>query len=74
MPEEALKPAKQRSALKFFEFGPYRVDAAKRVLLRNGEPVPLPPKAFETLLRLLVENGIETAGANVVVVADDVAQ
>ena len=57
MPEEALKPAKPQAAPKFYEFGPYRVDTAKRVLLRDGEPVPLPPKAFETLLRLLLEKG-----------------
>jgi TolB-like protein/DNA-binding winged helix-turn-helix (wHTH) protein/Tfp pilus assembly protein PilF len=57
VPEEVLKPAKHRSAPKFFDFGPYRVDVAKGVLLRDGEPVPLPPKAFETLLRLLQETG-----------------
>jgi TolB-like protein/DNA-binding winged helix-turn-helix (wHTH) protein/Tfp pilus assembly protein PilF len=55
--EEVLRPAKHRSGPKFYDFGPYRVDAAKGVLLRDGEPVPLPPKAFETLLRLLQENG-----------------
>src|SRR5690348_1926489 len=39
----------------FYEFGPYRVDAVERRLLRGGAPVPLTPKAFETLLAL-VEN------------------
>jgi DNA-binding winged helix-turn-helix (wHTH) protein/TolB-like protein/tetratricopeptide (TPR) repeat protein len=38
-----------------YEFGPFRVDVAERVLLRDGEVVPLTPKVFETLL-LLVEN------------------
>jgi DNA-binding winged helix-turn-helix (wHTH) protein/TolB-like protein len=40
-----------------FEFGPFRVDAQKRVLLRRGEPIPLTPKAFETLLVLIQNNG-----------------
>ena len=39
-----------------YEFGVFQVDAAERVLLRDGRPVPLPPKAFEVLLQL-VENG-----------------
>jgi len=37
-----------------FDFGPYNLDPAKRLLLRSGEPVPLPPKAFDTLV-ILVE-------------------
>jgi len=40
----------------FYEFGPYRLDAADRLLLRDGHHIPLTPKAFETLLAL-VENG-----------------
>ena len=38
-----------------YEFGPFRLDPAKRLLLRGEDPVALTPKAFETLL-LLVEN------------------
>ncbi len=38
-----------------YEFGPFILDAAERLLLRHGETVPLTPKAFESL-RLLVEN------------------
>src|SRR5262245_39818971 len=38
-----------------FEFGPYRLDTGRRLLLRDGEVVPLTPKAFE-LLSVLVEN------------------
>jgi len=37
----------------FYEFGPYRLDPERRVLLRSGEPVPLTSKAFETLLVLV---------------------
>jgi DNA-binding winged helix-turn-helix (wHTH) protein/TolB-like protein/Tfp pilus assembly protein PilF len=41
-----------------YEFGEFRVDAAKRLLLRRGgEPVPLTPKVFDTLLYLLRHSG-----------------
>jgi eukaryotic-like serine/threonine-protein kinase len=36
-----------------YEFGPFRVDPDKWLLLRDNRPVPLPPKAFETLLVLV---------------------
>jgi DNA-binding winged helix-turn-helix (wHTH) protein len=38
-----------------YEFGPFRLDAAQRLLTRNGEAVTLPPKTFD-LLALLAEN------------------
>ncbi len=38
-----------------YEFGPFRLDSSKRVLLRDNHPVPLQLKAFETLL-VLVRN------------------
>ena len=38
-----------------YEFGPFRLDAMDRTLLREGEPVPLTPKAFDILL-LLIKN------------------
>ena len=37
----------------FYEFGPFRIDPEERQLLRGEEPVPLTPKAFETLLILV---------------------
>jgi DNA-binding winged helix-turn-helix (wHTH) protein/TolB-like protein/Tfp pilus assembly protein PilF len=39
----------------FYEFGPFRLDPEKHRLLRDGEPVPLSPKAAEALL-VLVQN------------------
>jgi DNA-binding winged helix-turn-helix (wHTH) protein/Tol biopolymer transport system component len=36
-----------------YAFGPFRLDVAKRTLTRDGEPVPLTSKAFDTLLVLL---------------------
>jgi Tol biopolymer transport system component/DNA-binding winged helix-turn-helix (wHTH) protein len=40
-----------------FEFGSFRVDLAERLLLRDGERVPLEPKVFETLLVLIRHGG-----------------
>jgi DNA-binding winged helix-turn-helix (wHTH) protein/tetratricopeptide (TPR) repeat protein len=40
----------------FYDFGPFRIDRADRLLLCRGKPVPLTPKAFDTLL-VLVESG-----------------
>jgi DNA-binding winged helix-turn-helix (wHTH) protein len=44
------KPASAR-----YEFGPFRLDPAERLLTREGQPVALTPKAFDTLL-YFVEN------------------
>ena len=46
-----------RQTKHFFEFGPFRVDASNRLLLRDGEVVPLPPKAFDILLVLVEGSG-----------------
>lgn len=40
---------------RFFEFGEFQLDVRERSLLRNGDAVPLTPKAFDTLV-ILVEN------------------
>src|SRR5215510_9292224 len=40
-----------------YEFGPFRLDAAERLLLRDGEAVPLTPKAFDLLLALVERHG-----------------
>src|SRR5262245_11307214 len=49
--------AKSNRLRAMYEFGPFRVDAAERLILRNGEAVPVTPKAFETLLFLLCNHG-----------------
>jgi len=38
-----------------YEFGPYRIDIGERLLRRDGELIPLPPKIVDTLL-VLVRN------------------
>ena len=40
-------------ARELYEFGPFRLDPEKRLLLRDDEPVPLQLKAFDTLLVLV---------------------
>lgn len=40
-----------------YEFGEYRVDAGKLLLSRSGQPVPLTPKVFDTLLLLVKRSG-----------------
>jgi DNA-binding winged helix-turn-helix (wHTH) protein len=40
-----------------YEFGPFRLDAAERLLSRDGEAVSLPPKAFDLLLALVERQG-----------------
>ena len=56
-----------QQARQIFEFGPFHIDAAKRLLQRDGETVPLSPKGFEILL-VLVE------GAGNVVSKDELMQ
>lgn len=41
----------------FYEFGSFRLEPSERLLLHGLEPVPLPPKAFETLLLLVRNSG-----------------
>jgi len=40
-----------------YEFGPYRLDLSKRVLMRAGETISLAPKALEILIVLVVHAG-----------------
>jgi DNA-binding winged helix-turn-helix (wHTH) protein/TolB-like protein/Tfp pilus assembly protein PilF len=40
-----------------YEFGRFRLKVAERVLLREGEPVPLTPKVFDILVTLVEHGG-----------------
>jgi DNA-binding winged helix-turn-helix (wHTH) protein/Tol biopolymer transport system component len=44
-------------AHRLYQFGAFQIDARERVLLREGAPVPLPPKAFDVLLVLVERCG-----------------
>jgi DNA-binding winged helix-turn-helix (wHTH) protein/tetratricopeptide (TPR) repeat protein len=41
----------------FYEFGPFRLDPAERLLLRQNAPVTLTPKVFDLLLMLVRNSG-----------------
>lgn len=40
-----------------YEFGPFRLVPADRLLLRNGQSISLPPKAFDILVVLIQRSG-----------------
>ncbi|MBS1810173.1 MAG: PD40 domain-containing protein [Acidobacteria bacterium] len=40
-----------------YEFGPFRLDTAQRILLRDGQHISLTPKAYETLFALVENSG-----------------
>ena len=40
-----------------YVFGPFRLDTSEKMLLREGRPVPLTPKAFEILAALVRRGG-----------------
>ncbi|HET9531419.1 MAG TPA: winged helix-turn-helix domain-containing protein [Blastocatellia bacterium] len=44
-----------QQSIRFYDFGPFRMNSVERIMLREGEIVPLTPKQFDLLL-LLVEN------------------
>jgi DNA-binding winged helix-turn-helix (wHTH) protein len=46
-----------RQAKPIYEFGPFRLDSSRHLLLRGGQVVPLTTKAFDTLLALVEQQG-----------------
>ena len=44
-----------RPDIVFYEFGPFRLDMQRYLLVRDNEPLHLSPKALKTLL-VLIEN------------------
>jgi len=46
----------EKSSLRY-DFDVFRLEPQERLLLRNGKPIPLTPKAFETLLVLIETRG-----------------
>ena len=55
IPTKFVQPV--RPVRRFYEFGEFRLEPAERRLLRGGQPIPLTPKAFDTLLLLVQRNG-----------------
>ena len=50
-------PTRDSQGISKLEFGPFRLDAAKRVLWRGGQVVGLPPKALDLLIALAEQRG-----------------
>jgi DNA-binding response OmpR family regulator len=46
-----------RQPEQIYEFGPYRLDVAERLLQREGVAIPLQPKVFDRLLALVERRG-----------------
>lgn len=46
-----------QTANRVYNFGSFSLNSVEQQLLRNGEPVPLPPKAFDVLLVLIQNRG-----------------
>src|SRR5215469_3145384 len=42
---------------RIYEFGPFRLEVGQRRLLRDGQPVPLRAKVFDTLCALVENHG-----------------
>ena len=40
-----------------YEFGPFQLDPPERLLLCDGQPVAVPPKAFDLLVFLVERRG-----------------
>jgi DNA-binding winged helix-turn-helix (wHTH) protein/TolB-like protein/Tfp pilus assembly protein PilF len=47
-----------REKQRFYAFGPFVVDTARHLIHRNGEPVSLTPKTYDTLLVLVENSGV----------------
>ncbi len=52
-----MEAVREERAAHFYQFGAFLLDPAKCVLVRNGEIVPITPKAFEMLLVLVQHRG-----------------
>jgi serine/threonine protein kinase/TolB-like protein/Flp pilus assembly protein TadD len=57
VPASSAAPTERQESGHLFAFGPFRLDPGSRRLLRDGHPVPLPPKAFDVLLTLVEQRG-----------------
>ena len=55
--EESDRTSTSARTSDLYAFGPYRLDVGGRILAREGQPVPLPPKTFELLLLMAESPG-----------------
>lgn len=52
-----MKTNMEQSPVRFYQFGKFSIQVEQCLLLRDGEPVPLSAKAFDTLLILVGRRG-----------------
>jgi DNA-binding winged helix-turn-helix (wHTH) protein/TolB-like protein/Tfp pilus assembly protein PilF len=52
-----MKHLAEKNGSSVYEFGSFRLETTERRLLRDGRPLHLQPKAFDTLLALVQNNG-----------------
>lgn len=52
-----MKPLPSAKTPRRYLFGPFTLETGPRVLIRDGTPLPVPPKAVETLLALIERAG-----------------
>jgi DNA-binding winged helix-turn-helix (wHTH) protein/TolB-like protein/Flp pilus assembly protein TadD len=52
-----MKATTNKQVNRFYEFDSFRIDTRERLLLQDDEPIPLLPKAFDTLLVLVQNSG-----------------
>ena len=57
IPEDFVRTSMSSGTIHLYEFGPYRLDVQRRVLLRSDRIVPLAPKTFDLLLVLVQSEG-----------------
>ncbi len=55
--QQVFSMVMSQQARRLYEFGPFRIDTANRLLLRDGKPVTLKPKVVDTLLVLIENSG-----------------
>ncbi len=53
----AITFARRHNRIRFYEFGPFRLDVAERQLWRDGDEITVTPKAFGVLLTLVRNHG-----------------
>src|SRR5687767_2555140 len=48
----------EEKKIRYYEFGEFRLDAKRRILSKNGEPISLKGRNFDLLLVLLENDGL----------------
>jgi DNA-binding winged helix-turn-helix (wHTH) protein/TolB-like protein/Flp pilus assembly protein TadD len=52
-----MNAGKLQGQKRLYEFGAFRLDPSERILARHGKRIPLPPRAFDTLVVLVQRSG-----------------